>query len=90
MTPQEKRKKTIIERYGSWSNAMKSRDVRDLILGGYNGGKHKTSKGFSKWEDGKLSDYAKKRERDSKGRFIPETPASTEVRDEDEGGQANR
>lgn len=69
MTPQEKRKRTIIERYGSYKNMLEKRDVRDLILGGYNGGIKKTQKGFSKWEDGKLSKYAKKRQRDSNGRF---------------------
>ena len=74
MTPQEKRLKTIEERYGSVSNMLKRRDVRDLILGGINGGRTKTEKGFSKWEDGKLSEFAKKRERDSKGRFLPKEP----------------
>lgn len=73
MTPQEKRRRTIIERYGSFSNMLKKRDVRDLILGGYNGGLAKTPKGFAKWQEGKLSRYAKKRHRDSKGRFVAET-----------------
>lgn len=73
MTPQEKRKRTIIERYGSFSNMLSKRDVRDLILGGYNGGIAKTPKGFAKWQEGKLSKYAKKRQRDSKGRFVAET-----------------
>ena len=71
MTPQEKRKQTIIKRYGSVKNVLKQRDVRDLILGGYNGGIRKTEKGFSKWEEGELSEFAKARERDSKGRFLP-------------------
>ena len=71
MTPQEKRKQTIIERYGSFSNMLKRRDIRDLILGGYNGGIRQTDKGFAKWEDGELSKFAKSRERDSKGRFLP-------------------
>lgn len=71
MTPQEKRLKTIKQRYGSVKNMLKSRDVRDLILGGYNGGIQRTEKGFSKWEDGKLSEFAQKRQRDSKGRFLP-------------------
>jgi len=74
MTPQEKRKKTILKKYGSFSNMLAGRDVRDLILGGYNGGKTRTEKGFAKWKQGELSDYAKKRERDNKGRFIPKTP----------------
>ena len=73
MTPQEKRKKTIIERYGSYSNMLASRDVRDLILGGYNGGKAKTDKGFAKWKAGELSKYAKRRRRDNRGRFLPKT-----------------
>jgi len=74
MTPQEKRIYTIKERYGSVSNMLSKRDVRDLILAGYNGGKTRTEKGFAKWREGELSRYAKKRERDSKGRFIPKTP----------------
>lgn len=71
LTPQEKRKATILKRYGSFSNAMKGRDVRDLILGGFNGGSAKTEKGFSKWEEGELSRYAKRRQRDKNGRFLP-------------------
>lgn len=71
MSPQEKRKRTIIERYGSFSNMLAGRDVRDFILGGYNGGKTRTAKGFAKWEEGELSKYTKKRGRDSKGRFLP-------------------
>lgn len=71
MTPQEKRKETIIKRYGSFSNMLKHRDVRDLILGGYNGGKQKGEKGFAKWEKDDLSRFAKARERDNKGRFLP-------------------
>lgn len=43
------------------------RDRRDLILGGYNGGKAKTSKGFAKWKPEELKAFTKKRERDSKG-----------------------
>jgi len=54
MTPQEKRKQTILKKYGSFSNMLKKRDTRDLILGGYNGGIAKTEKGFSKWEEGEL------------------------------------
>lgn len=75
MTPQEKRKQTILKRYGSFKAMLANRDVRDLILGGYNGGIKKTPKGFAKWQDGELSKYAKKRQRDSKGRFAAETPA---------------
>lgn len=71
MTPQEKRLNTIKQRYGSVSNMLKKRDVRDLILGGYNGGKRKTQKGFAKWEAGQLSEFAKARDRDSRGRFVP-------------------
>lgn len=73
MTPQEKRRKTIIERYGSYKNMLAGRDVRDLILGGYNGGKTRTEKGFSKWDEEELKEYTKKRQRDSKGRFISQT-----------------
>lgn len=71
LTPQEKRLRTINERYGSVKEMLKRRDVRDLILGGINGGRTKAQKGFSKWEEGQLSEFAKKRERDSKGRFLP-------------------
>lgn len=84
MTPQEKRKQTIIKRYGSFANAMKSRDVRDLILGGYNGGKAKTDKGFAKWQPGELSRYTKKRQRDSRGRFVSKTQASLSDKDTEE------
>lgn len=70
MTPQDKRKATIIKRYGSFKKMLAKRDVRDLILGGYNGGIVKAKKGFSTWGDGELSHYAKKRNRDSHGRFI--------------------
>lgn len=72
MTPQEKRKATIIERYGSFTNMLKKRDVRDLILGGYNGGIKKTEKGFAKWSKGELSKYARTRRRDNLGRFTTE------------------
>lgn len=75
MTPQQKRKQTIIERYGSYKNMLQKRDVRDLVLGGYNGGTRKTQKGFSKWEEGELSEFAKKRRRDLKGRFTSEKGA---------------
>lgn len=70
MTPQEKRKQTIIDRYGSFSNMLKKRDVRDLILGGYNGGIKRTKKGFATWEDGKLKRFVATRERDKQGRFV--------------------
>ncbi len=79
MTPQEKRNKTIIERYGSFSNMLKKRDVRDLILAGYNGGIKKTSKGFAKWKEDELKQFTKERERDSKGRFLPETDSDVQV-----------
>lgn len=70
MTPQEKRKQTILKRYGSFKNMLKHRDVRDLILGGYNGGIKKTQKGFATWDEGKLSEFASTRQRDSQGRFV--------------------
>lgn len=76
LTPQEKRIQTINERYGSVKQMLKHRDVRDLILGGYNGGIAKTEKGFSKWEEGELSEFAKKRERDGKGRFLSKETGS--------------
>lgn len=72
MTPQEKRLKTIEKRYGSVSNMLKKRDVRDLILGGINGGRTKTKKGFGTWDEEALKRFARKRERDAKGRFLPE------------------
>lgn len=85
LTPQEKRLKTIEKRYGSVKQMLKKRDVRDLILGGYNGGIQKTEKGFAKWEDGELSRFAKKRERDSKGRFLPigQAEGNAPIRPED-------
>jgi hypothetical protein len=52
---------------------LKHRDVRDLILGGYNGGIKKGRKGFAKWEEEELKKFTKKRERDEKGRFLPKT-----------------
>ena len=87
MTPQEKRLKKIEKRYGSVKNMLKKRDVRDLILGGYNGGIQKTQKGFAKWEDGELSRFAKKRDRDNKGRFLPKTQAESEVPTHREGSE---
>lgn len=71
LTPQQKRLKTINERYGSVKRMLSNRDVRDLILGGYNGGIKRTQKGFAKWDEGELSEFAKKRQRDSQGRFLP-------------------
>lgn len=79
MTPAEKRKATIIERYGSYKAMLSRRDVRDLILGGYSGGKAKTEKGFAKWEEGKLSEFATARPRDRNGRFISSTEAESEI-----------
>lgn len=71
MTPAEKRKRTILKRYGSYKKMLEKRDVRDLILGGYNGGIKRGKKGTATWEPGKNSDLAKARQRDSKGRFLP-------------------
>jgi len=62
---------------------LKNRDVRDLVLGGYNGGIRKTEKGFSKWKPGELSKYAKQRKRDSKGRFVAEETTENTARSED-------
>lgn len=90
MTPQEKRKHTIIERYGSFKNMLKNRDVRDLILGGYNGGIKRTDKGFSKWEPGELSKYAKKRQRDSQGRFLPEEATESTIHHKDTEDSSDR
>jgi hypothetical protein len=84
MTPQEKRLRTIKERYGSVKQMLAKRDVRDLILGGYNGGKAKTDKGFAKWQPEELSRYAKKRERDNRGRFIPKTKTDIQGQSTDE------
>ena len=79
MTPQEKRnqanerrKRTIIERHGSYKNMVKSRDVGDLILGGYNGGiKKNKRKGFGSKSKEELREIAQSRKRDSRGRFLP-------------------
>lgn len=70
MTPQEKRKRTIIERYGSYKKMLAKRDRRDLVLAGINGGRKSVPKGFAKWEKEKLEKFISTRERDSKGRFI--------------------
>ena len=76
MTPQEKRLNTIRERYGSVKEMLKEkRDVRDLILGGYNGGIQRTPKGFATWNENELKTFTKKRQRDSKGRFVSEEKA---------------
>lgn len=80
MTPQEKRLRTIKERYGSFSNMLKKRDVRDLVLGGYNGGIKNVKKGFATWEEEELSQFAKKRDRDSQGRFLPKAGTAGKVR----------
>lgn len=90
VTPQQKRLRTIKERYGSVKNMLSKRDVRDLILAGYNGGIAKTQKGFAKWEEGELSRFAQKRERDSKGRFLPKTKASGDPHSQDTEGTASR
>ena len=77
MTPAEKRLKTINERYGSVKQMLKRRDVRDLILGGYNGGIKHGQKGFAKWNEGELSEFASKRERDGNGRFVKAPPTGS-------------
>lgn len=87
MSPQEKRLKTIKERFGSVKNMLKKRDVRDLILGGYNGGLARTQKGFATWETEELKRYAQGRPRDSKGRFLPKEGEKPEVRREDTQGE---
>lgn len=69
MTPAEKRKRTIKQRYGSYKNMLKKRDVRDLILGGYNGGIQRVRKGFATWEEDKLKDFTTKKSRGKDGRF---------------------
>lgn len=70
----DKRLQTMIKRYGSVAGAMKSRDVSDLVLGGYNGGiKKSKNKGFGSWDKEKITEFAKSRKRDSRGRFIQET-----------------
>ena len=81
MTPQEKRLHTIKERYGSVRHMLSRRDVRDLILAGYNGGIQKTQKGFATWQADELKRFTKTRQRDSRGRFIPKTEEETDVRD---------
>ena len=70
MTPQEKRKRTIIDRYGSFKEMLSARDKRDLILGGYNGGIKRGKKGYATWEKEKLKKFVGKRQRDSSGRFV--------------------
>lgn len=72
LSPSDKRLQTIIKKYGSIANSLKRRDVGDLVLGGYNGGKKTGNKGFSTWNPKELSEYASQRLRDSKGRFVRE------------------
>ena len=72
MTPAEKRKRTIMKRYGSYKAMLSKRDKGDLILGGYNGGIKKVPKGFAKWDKDKIKAFANRRERDKHGRFIRE------------------
>lgn len=80
MTPQEKRKQTIIRKYGSFKAMLAGRDVRDLILGGINGGRVKNdNKGFGSWDEREIKRYARKRNRDTRGRFAEELP-EVEVR----------
>lgn len=79
LTPQEKRLLTINERYGSVSNMLKKRDVRDLILGGYNGGIKRGRKGTAAWPEGKLDALVKSRTRDGKGRFLPKDATEADV-----------
>lgn len=74
---QERRKRTIIEKYGSFKNMLSKRDPSDLILGGYNGGIARGKKGFATWEDDSLSKYTKRRQRDSRGRFLPKDRGET-------------
>lgn len=88
MNRQEKRKQTILKKYGSFSNMLASRDIRDLILGGYNGGiKRGVKKGFAAWEEDELSRFAKKRTRDAQGRFLPK---EADIYSENHEGEANR
>lgn len=86
MNPHQKRLETIKNRYGSVRNMLRKRDVRDLILGGYSGGIKRTKKGFAKWEEGKLSEFASKRQRDSKGRFLPKEKTKGPVHRKDSKG----
>lgn len=85
MTPAQKRLRTVKKRYGSVSNMLKKRDVRDLILGGYNGGIQRVEKGFATWDKEKLKAHTAKRVRNSKGQFARE-----EVRDEVSKGDTDR
>lgn len=76
MTPQERRKRTIIERYGSYKNMLSKRDRRDLVLAGINGGRKSVAKGFATWDKGELQTFTKARERDERGRFIKKEDSS--------------
>lgn len=87
MLPQEKRKRTIIERYGSYKKMLAKRDRRDLVLGGINGGRHRGDKGFAKWTEGSLSRFAKRRQRDSRGRFVTKEGSQPSIEDSEEHRQ---
>lgn len=82
LTPQQKRLRTIRERYGSVKQMLAKRDVRDLILGGYNGGIKQAKKGYATWEKDKLKAFVKTRRRDSSGKFLPEGLPSEEKAEE--------
>lgn len=73
LSPSDKRLQTILIKYGSVAESLKTRDVADLVLGGINGGRHKGNKGFKTWDEETLSAYAKSRERDERGRFVSGT-----------------
>lgn len=85
MTPAEKRLKTINKKYGSVSQMLAKRDVRDLILGGYNGGIQTGRKGYATWDKEELKSFVETRERDSKGRFIAKTEVHTKGTSGDKG-----
>lgn len=76
MTPQEKRRRTIIERYGSYKNMLANRDRGDLVLGGINGGRKSVAKGFATWDKTEFKAFVTKRKRDERGRFIKEKDGS--------------
>lgn len=76
MTPQERRKRTIIKRYGSYKNMLSQRDRRDLVLAGINGGRKSGTKGFATWDKKELKEFVENRKRDTRGRFTKKEDSS--------------
>lgn len=69
----DRRLKTLIQKHGSYQESLRALAGK-RILAGYNGGIQRGRKGFGTWEKDKFRKFVATRERDSKGRFVPNTP----------------